>query len=122
MPTFSQTSLDRLATCHPDLQRLFNDVIQYRDCSILVGHRCEADQDVACATGKSHTPWPTSKHNSEPSMAVDAAPYPLVWEDIQRFKDFADFVMGRAAELGIKIRWGGTFKTLCDLDHFEIDQ
>ena len=120
MPTFSDLSLQRLSTCDARLQKLFNDVIQARDCSILVGHRDEAAQVIACSTGKSNTPWPTSKHNSAPSMAVDVAPYPIDWSDIEAFKDFADFVKERAEALGISIRWGGDFTTIRDYDHFEL--
>lgn len=120
MPAYSAISQARKATCHVDLQRLFDDVIKYRDCAILVGHRCQEDQDKACHDGKSHTPWPTSKHNSEPSRALDAAPYPIDWNDIDRFKEFAAFVMFRAKVLGITIRWGGDFETLKDYDHFEL--
>lgn len=120
MAVFSALSLQRLATCDARLQRLFNDVIQSRDCSILVGHRDAYAQAVAVATGKSKTPWPTSKHNSDPSLAVDVAPYPIDWSDIQAFKDFADFVLERAAVLGVPIRWGGDFTTIRDYDHFEI--
>lgn len=122
MAAFSQTSLDRLATCAEPLQRLFNDVIQHQDCSILVGHRCKEDQDIACQAGKSHAPWPTSAHNFDPSRAVDAAPYPIDWADLQRFRDFSALVKERAAALGIAIRWGGDFKTLADLDHFELTE
>lgn len=121
MPAYSQSSNERLETCHPDLQLLFRDVIQTRDCSILVGHRCEMDQDIACASGKSDAPWPTSKHNSQPSRAVDAAPYPVDWEDIAGFKAFAAFVKLRAQVLGIAIKWGGDFRTLKDYDHFELE-
>ena len=120
MPGFSALSAERLATAHPDLQRLFNDVIQSQDCSILVGYRGEADQNLVCAAGKSNAPWPTSKHNCQPSHAVDAAPYPVDWADINRFREFGSFVKGRAAELGIAIRWGGDFTTLKDYDHFEL--
>lgn len=121
MPSFSPTSAARLATCDLLLQELFNDVVQQYDCAILVGHRGQADQDIACHDGKSKTPWPTSCHNSEPSRAVDAAPTPIDWSDIGRFKDFAAFVKIRAAALGIAIRWGGDFKTLHDYDHFELE-
>lgn len=120
MALFSETSKTRLQTAHPDLQRLFFDVIQGWDCAILCGHRDEADQAAACAKGNSGTPWPTSKHNSCPSLAVDVAPYPVDWADIQRFKDFAAYVKGRAEALGIAIRWGGDFKSLKDYDHFEL--
>jgi len=117
---FSEKSKERLQSCHSDLQKLFFDVIQMADCAILCGHRDEADQAAACAKGNSNTPWPTSKHNSCPSLAVDVAPYPIDWNDIQRFKDFATLVKERASALGIAIRWGGDFRTLADYDHFEL--
>lgn len=120
MPKFSATSTARLQTCAPALQELFNAVIEIQDCSILVGHRGQEDQDKACAAGKSQTPWPTSCHNSTPSRAVDAAPYPIDWNDIERFKQFAAVVKGIADARGIKIRWGGDFKTFKDYDHFEL--
>lgn len=121
MPLFSAISKERLATCDPRLQELFNDVIEFRDCSILVGHRGKAAQDLACAEGNSRAPWPTSNHNCSPSRAVDAAPYPIDWEDIERFKEFADYVKSRATALGIKIRWGGDYRTIKDYDHFELE-
>ncbi len=102
MNQFSPNSLARLHTCHLDLQRLFQDVLLYPDCSILVGHRCQADQDLACAAGKSHAPWP------------------IDWDDIGRFQAFALLVFARAAALGIGIRWGGDFTTIKDYDHFEL--
>ncbi len=120
MPKFSSISSERLAECHPDLQRLFNDVVVVYDCAILVGERGEAAQNEACACGKSHTPWPTSLHNCSPARAVDAAPYPIDWEDVARFEDFAQFVKQRAEALNIPIRWGGDFTTLKDYDHFEL--
>lgn len=120
MPTFSSISAERLATCDQRLQDLFNDVIQTKDCSILVGYRCQADQDAACAAGNSQTPWPTSRHNCQPSHAVDVAPWPIKWEDINGFREFASFVKQRAAALGIPIVWGGDWISIKDYDHFEL--
>ena len=39
MPKFSDKSAARLATCHPDIQAVLNEVIKYRDCTILEGVR-----------------------------------------------------------------------------------
>ncbi len=39
MPEFSNTSKARLATCHPDIQEVMNEVIKYFDCTILEGYR-----------------------------------------------------------------------------------
>ena len=43
MPAFSQRSKDRLATCHPDLQRVMNKVVERYDISIICGHRGEEE-------------------------------------------------------------------------------
>lgn len=117
---FSPKSLERLQSCDSRLQILFQDVIQYQDCSILVGHRCEADQNAACSSGKSELIWPNSKHNSQPSLAVDAGPSPINWGNIEAFKLFGAFVKLRAKALSIPIRWGGDFHSFKDYDHFEL--
>lgn len=128
MPIFSKRSIDALSTAHPDLQRLFAKVIQHVDCIVLEGHRGKAAQNKAVAEGKSKTPWPTSKHNGYPSLAVDVAPYPLSWTDTVRFYYFAGFVKGVASQMGIEIRWGGDWDSdndfrdqkFMDLPHFEL--
>lgn len=128
MPSYSQVSRSRLATCDERLQRVFNVVIQHRDCSILCGHRGQAEQDEALRTGKSKLGWPKSNHNALPSRAVDAAPYPIDWTDLDRFRVFAGFVLGVAAGMGITLRWGGDWdsdgtnrdQTFHDLPHFEV--
>lgn len=134
MPTFSQRSLARLETCHPDLQTLFKRVIQFRDCTILEGFRDEASQNKAFAEGKSKLKWPNGKHNKSPSEAVDVMPFPIVWTDLSRIYHFSGFVLGVAdmllesGQMSHKIRWGGDWNSnhnlkdevFKDLPHFEI--
>ncbi len=128
MPQFSERSKQRLDTCHPDLQRLFNEVVKHYECSILIGHRGQDAQNMAFKEGKSKQQWPDSKHNKLPSLAVDAAPYPIDWDDIHGFYHFAGFVLGIAESLGIKVRWGGNWagglnlkpQKFNDLPHFEL--
>lgn len=119
MSEFSSVSTLRLETCHPDLQRLFNEVVKHYDCSILCGHRGEADQNAAFDSGNSPLQYPDSLHNKMPSLAVDVAPYPIDWDDIERFHHFAGFVEATALALGVKIKWGGRFKNF-DGPHFEL--
>ena len=71
MPRFGKTSKRRLATCHEDLQEILNEVIKYFDCSVLCGHRGEADQNKAYESGHSKVKWPNGRHNKKPSIAVD---------------------------------------------------
>src|SRR3990167_6832212 len=113
MPKFSQTSFSRLSTCHIELQTLFYEVIRSVDCTIICGHRGEAEQDAAFESGASRLRWPNGKHNGNPSMAVDVAPWPIDWKNVKRFYWFAGFVMGTAERLKVEdkmhhsVRWGG---------------
>lgn len=75
MPQLSQTSKARLETCVPELQHIVNLAIQYIDFSVICGARSKEEQDLAVSQGNSKTPWPTSKHNTFPSQAVDIYPY-----------------------------------------------
>ncbi len=128
MPHFSQKSRERLRTCDESLQRIFNEVVRQFDCVILEGHRDKARQNSLNMEGKSQVTWPNSKHNSTPSHAVDVAPYPLDWNDRERFTYFAGVVMGTAAGMGIELRWGGDWdrdtevkdNSFDDLVHFEL--
>lgn len=133
MPTFSSSSKKKLATCHPDLQLLFNEVVKYWDCIILEGERGKEAQERAFANGTSTKHYPDSKHNGSPSMAVDACFYPLDWKDIKQFHLFAGQVLGIAAflraegKMQYKIRWGGAWRgklntgdMLNDYVHFEL--
>ncbi len=128
MPSFSARSLEELATCDERLQRVMNEVVKYRDCVILDGSRTKEEQDKAFETGKSKLRWPQGKHCSSPSLAVDAAPYPVDWNNRDRFLLFAGFVLGVGRSLGIPLRYGGDWggdgdpknDSFQDLVHFEL--
>lgn len=89
MAKFSARSMARLETCDPTLQRLFLNVVEIYDCTILIGARGRRAQEVAYEQGRSRLRWPDSKHNvitaaqaeehgadERPlSLAVDAAPW-----------------------------------------------
>lgn len=121
MPGFSKNSLERLATCHPDLQTVLKEAIKYADFTVLCGHRNEHDQAVAYDTGMSKVEWPDSKHNKLPSLAVDIAPYPIDWKDAQRFIRLLSFVQGVGAGLGIRLRLGGDFNQNFKFDDNFVD-
>jgi len=127
---YGKSSVKRLNTCHPDLQKLMNRVLEKSECdvSILCGNRSKEDQDKAFNEKKSKVVFPNSKHNSMPSMAVDVAPYPIDWNDLERFSTLATLILDTAEELEIELRWGGdwdrdgdtTDQTFNDLPHFEL--
>jgi len=128
MPSYSRRSSNKLKTCHPDLQRLFNEVVKHFDCTIICGHRSEEEQSDAYYSGRSRLRYPESKHNKQPSLALDVAPYPINWNDKERFYYFAGVVKGIATQMNIPIRWGGDWdtdtdvhdQTFFDLPHFEL--
>lgn len=120
MPSYSTHSAQRLLTCDHRLQRLFSELVKVVDHSILCGYRGKEDQDWAFATGHSKLEWPDSKHNVKPSLAVDVSPFPLGPHEVQRYMEFAVVVKEMASQLGIKVRWGGDFRTFKDYAHWEL--
>ncbi len=135
MPKFSQASFSKLSTCEMDLQVLFFEVIKHRDCTILKGYRNESEQEDAFSSGHSKLHYPHSKHNHQPSLAVDCCPYPVDLSNEKLAIWFAGMVMGIAAKLKeegkmkYSIRWGGNWTCngmlntpgqLSDLNHFEL--
>ena len=128
MAKFGKTSKERLASCDKRLQRVFNEVIKYVDCSVLEGHRNEERQNKLFDEGKSKVKYPRGRHNSYPSHAADVTPYPVDWDDRERQTLFAGFVLGIARSMDIRLRWGGDwdldFKVMDnrfdDFPHFEI--
>ena len=128
MNKFSAISRERLETCDERLQTVFNEVIKHFDCAILEGHRGKDLQHLYFTQHKSKLDWPNGEHNKIPSKAVDAMPYPVNWKDVNRCCYFAGFVVGIAATMGIKIRWGKDWdmdtdlndQTFMDSPHFEL--
>ena len=106
MPQFGQKSKKNLETCHPHLQKIFNEVIKHYDCTVTCGHRGKEDQNKAFDEGRSNARYPKGKHNNSPSTAVDIYPYPIDFENYDRLSHFAGFVLGIANSMGIKLRWG----------------
>lgn len=133
MPQYSAKSKAKLMTCHPDLQRIFNEVIKYRDCTIIFGHRGEEEQNEFCRKGMSQLQYPHSKHNARPSLAVDVMPYfecepHIRWDDSFSNYNFIGYVQAIADQMGIKIRSGADWnsnldfmdQTFIDAGHFEL--
>lgn len=117
MPEFSIKSKEKLNTCNEDLKRLFNEVIKYHDCTIIEGHRTMERQKELYREGKSKTL--ESNHLPLPSNAVDVMPCPIKWDDLEGQHMFATYVYNKAMELGIRVRWGGNFKSFYDAPHWE---
>ena len=121
MARFSKKSKKNLSTCHEDLQKVFNEVIKYVDCSVLEGHRSEERQEQLFSEGKTKVHYPKGRHNSKPSRAVDVVPYPIDWKDRERFHLFSGFVIGLARGMGITLRWGGDWNMNFEVDDNKFD-
>ena len=121
MPKFGKTSKEKLATCHEDLQKVFNEVIKKVDCSVLEGHRSEERQNKLYEEGKTKVLYPKGRHNASPSRAADVVPYPVDWNDRERFHLFSGFVLGVAYRMGINLRWGGDWNMNFEVDDNKFD-
>ena len=124
MPRFSKKSLRELDTCDPLLQYLFKEVVKHFDCSIIEGKRSLKEQEELLKEGATKTL--DSAHLT--GKAVDVYPYPVDFEDRDRWHYFGGFVLGTARQFGIDVIWGGDWdndtktkdNTFDDLMHFEL--
>ena len=103
---FGVKSAERLATCDVRLQEILNEAIKIVDFSVICGHRDKEAQNMAYYEGKSKLQYPDSKHNTNPSEAVDVAPYPIDWNDTERFAHLIGILRGIAHTKGYKLRVG----------------
>lgn len=126
---YSRSSQEKLATCHPDIQKVFNEAIKYWDITILEGIRSKETQEEYVKTGRSKTM--NSKHLDQGdgySHAVDAVPYPIDWQNRERFILFAGKILGLAKAMGVDLISGvdwnddGNIKdhTFFDAPHFQL--
>jgi len=128
MPKFGRKSRASLETCDERLQKVFNEVVKTYDCTVTCGHRGEEDQNKAFDEGRSKVKYPKGRHNSDPSTAIDVYPYPVDFEDRDRWHYFGGYVLGTARQFGIDVIWGGDWdndtktkdNSFDDLVHFEL--
>ena len=71
--------------------------------------------------GKTKLTFPKGRHNASPSLAVDVCPYPINWDDRERFHLFSGFVLGIAKSMGINLRWGGDWNQNWEVDDNKFD-
>lgn len=126
----SQNSLNKLKGVAPKLVQLVlyankNGKIPF---VVVQGVRTEQEQIACFKTGKSKCDGIIKKSNHQIKSdgfghAVDLAPLEngkINWNNSKLFKDLDTELQAFAKNLGIKIRWGGTFTTIVDLDHWEL--
>ncbi len=124
MPHFGKRSKQRLKGVDTKLVNVLNELVKIMDVTIIEGLRSQERQDELVAKGASKTRY--SKHIE--GKAVDLAPYPIDWEDRERFHYMGGMVRGIAKQLGANVRWGGDWdsdgeikdNSFDDLVHVEI--
>lgn len=128
MPILSKKSFARLATCHPDLQAVCMELIKQYDFSVLEGYRDEKEQNRVYTEGTSRVKYPNSAHNKTPSMAVDLAPYPIDWKNVERFRemiirfDALAHILRTMGKIKSNFVYGGYWAGLKDWPHIEIKE
>lgn len=119
-------SKERLSTVKQDLQSVVKKAFETVpfDVTVLEGIRTVERQRELFNKGASQTM--NSKHIT--GDAIDLAPYPIDWNDKERFNELAKHMLNAASELGVKIRWGGDWnmngewkdESFYDGPHFEL--
>lgn len=129
----------RLRGVHPKLVAVLELAIQRteQDFMVLEGVRTPARQAELFAQGRTKpgnkVTWTLkSNHFVNPETgyghAVDVVPYPVDWNDLDKFDDMAAAIFGAAKTLGTAIRWGADWdrdgkpreKGESDSPHFEL--
>ena len=123
-----QRSLDRLSGVNSSLVAVLKKACESMpfDITVLEGVRSYERQQELLKQGA--TKVSVSRHMS--GNAIDIAPYPIDWNDTERFKIVAHHMFAAAKELGIVIRWGGNWSrkdetvkstsSFVDMPHFEL--
>lgn len=121
-------SQSRLAGAWPTLSKLFtacasDPMCPYPFC-VLDAQRNRADQEKAFAQGHSRAHFGESAHNWSPALALDVVPFAagksIDWSNTARFKAFAGYVVRKASDMGIQVTWGGSWKSIKDMPHWEV--
>lgn len=143
---FGRKSLDNLSTAHRDLQLIFSEAIKVTkiDFGITEGHRSLERQKILFDQGKSKIDGISkkSKHNYNPSLAVDIYIYHPDIETRRQLaydKSHLAYIAGlidaiseqlyKDKKIEHKIRWGGNWdsdliidfdQSFDDFPHFEL--
>ena len=120
---FSKRSLDSLRGIHPDLRAVIEHALDISplDFVVIEGLRTKERQAKLVASGASKTM--NSRHIT--GHAVDLLPIGSDGKaafDWPLYHQLASCVKQAAAELGVKIVWGGDWTSFKDGPHFELDR
>lgn len=124
MYRFGKRSKERLKGVDVRLINVLNELIKIMDVTIIEGLRTKERQEELLKKGATKVKY--SKHME--GKAVDLAPYPIDWEDTDRFYYMGGMIRGIAKQLNINVRFGGDWdsdgnirdQTFMDLVHIEV--
>jgi len=124
MPRFGKRSKERLKGVDTKLVNVLNALIKIMDVTIIEGVRSAERQEELLKKKATKTKY--SKHME--GKAVDLAPYPIDWDDRERFHYMGGMLRGIGHQLGTPVRWGGDWdsdgeikdNSFDDLVHVEI--
>lgn len=145
--SFSNTSLTRLQTCHPDIQKVIHRAMEITtmDFMVLEGERTKEQAYVNWGKGRTvqqlaakgvpakyaqpklaKVTWLSDPLNSKHikqkdgyAHAIDLCPYPISWEDIPAFQKLGKIIKQAAKDVNVKIEWGGDWSKP-DYPHVQI--
>ena len=129
-----KTSLARLQGVDETLVNVVKRAIEISevDFTVMEGVRTLGRQRELYAQGRTApgkiVTW-TMKSRHIEGKAVDLVPYPLDWNDIDKFNKIKEAMFQAARELGVNLRWGADWdqdghyreKGETDSPHFEIN-
>jgi peptidoglycan L-alanyl-D-glutamate endopeptidase CwlK len=111
-------SLQNLSGVHPDLVAIVEAAIKItkQDFIVIEGVRNINRQRELFKSGKSKTM--NSRHLT--GHAVDICPYPVDWNDKEKFEAISDAMKDAAKKLKVSIEWGGDWKNAWDKPHYQL--
>lgn len=126
-------SINSLKGIHPKLKQVVEKAITLspQDFTVISGVRTTKEQQDLYAQGRTkagaivtNADGVRNKSNHQAKSdgfgyAVDIVPYPVDWNDLDKFKVIANAMQLAACELGVTINWGGDWK-MKDFPHFEL--
>lgn len=122
---FSDRSLEKLANVDIRLQTLAKKVLEISpfDFGITEGFRDIIRQNALFNEGKSKCDGINTLSKHQKGEAIDIMVYDEngkgTWQE-KYYYQVAGVFKAVAKQLNINIRWGGDFKSLVDMPHFEI--
>lgn len=117
MYKFGEESRRNMKGVDSRLIDVLNEAIKLMDISVLEGLRSKERQLILYKAGD--TKVKHSKHMD--GMAVDVAPYPIDWEDRERFHYMGGMMRGIAQQKGHTVRWGGDWDKDGEVDDNDWD-